>query len=61
MSASRLWGIGFLVVLALGLGVLSWLTFRPPPWGGPGLFARAGALWIMLLTVTARGVGRGRR
>jgi len=61
VSAFRLWGIGFLMVLALGLVVLSWLTFRPPPWGGPGLFARVGALWIALLTVTALGAARGRR
>ena len=61
MSASRLWGIGFLVVLAVGLGALAWLTFYPPPWAGPAVFARAGALWIVLLTVTALGAGRRRR
>jgi hypothetical protein len=49
------------VVLLGGLLVLQWLTFRPPPGADLELFARVGAIWIALLTITGLGYGRGRR
>ena len=60
-GSRRAWGTAFLVVLLGGLLILQWLTFRPPPGADLELFARVGAIWIVLLTITALGYGRGRR
>ena len=57
----RAWGAAFLVVLIGGLAVLQWLTFRPPSGTELEVFARVGAIWIVLLTITALGYGRGGR
>ena len=54
----RAWGAAFLLVLLGGLLVLQWLTFRPPAGVGIELFARVGAIWIVLLTITGLGYGR---
>jgi len=54
----RAWGAAFLVVLLGGLLVLQWLTFRPPAGADVELFARVGAIWIVLLTITGLGYGR---
>jgi hypothetical protein len=57
----RAWGAAFLVVLLGGLAVLQWLTFHPPAGTELEVFARVGAIWIVLLTITALGYGRGGR
>jgi hypothetical protein len=54
----RAWGAAFLAVLLGGLVVLQWLTFRPPAGADIELFARVGAIWIVLLTITGLGYGR---
>jgi hypothetical protein len=61
VGGRRAWGAAFLVVLLGGLLVLQWLTFRPPAGADVELFARVGAIWIVLLTITGLGYGRGRR
>jgi hypothetical protein len=58
VGGRRAWGAAFLVVLLGGLSVLQWLTFRPPAGADVELFARVGALWIVLLTITGLGYGR---
>ena len=57
----RAWGTAFLAVLLGGLLGLQWLTFRPPPGTDLEVFARVGAIWIVLLTITGLGYGRGDR
>ena len=56
----RAWGSAFCVVLVGGLFILQWLTFRPPHGPDLDLFARVGAIWIVLLTLTAVGYARNR-
>jgi len=57
----RLWGTAFLAVLVGGLFALQWLTFWPPRGADLEIVARVGAFWIVLLTITGFGYGRGRR